>query len=97
MGKDKKLDTLVAKAERGTAKRRELVKLATRAGAEVAPSTKKGTNHDNVVYRGSVISQIPRHERVSYGVQKALVEALRRFGLIAVLVVAVWAYFTWLM
>ena len=94
MGKaaHRRLAVLVAKAERATARRRELVELATRAGAAVDPSKKKGTRHDNVIYRGQIIGQIPRHEAVSRGVQKALVLALRLAGLIGVVAVLVWIY-----
>lgn len=93
-GARRRINVLVAKAERATAKRRESVELATRAGASVDPSMKKGTRHDNVVYRGLIIGQIPRHEPVSRGVQKALVLALRLAGLISVVVLLIWIYLT---
>lgn len=93
-GARRRIAALVAKAERANAKRRELVELATRAGAAVNPSKKKGANHDNVVYRGQTIGQISRHEPVSRGVQKALVLALRLAGLIGVVAVLVWVYLT---
>ncbi len=89
-GARRRIAALVARAERANAKRRELVELATRAGAAVDPSKKKGTNHDNVVYRGQIIGQISRHEPVSRGVQKALVLALRLAGLIGVVAVLVY-------
>ena len=93
MGKGvrRRIAVLTAKAERGTAKRRELKELATRAGAAVEPPKKKGKRHDNVVYRGLIVGQIPRSDPVSVGIQKALVFGLRLAGLISVLILLVLA------
>ncbi len=94
-GARRKIGILVAKAERGTAKRRELRELALRAGAAVEPPKKKGSRHDNVVDRGLIIGQIPRSDPVSRGVQKALVLALRLAGLIGLIAWLVWMIVRW--